>query len=614
MNKRIFAGLAACALMVGMAEAFKCGTGPNGVIGPRFCNHPGYDLVTIRPSDFSPKVSALEFLPSGELLVLTWRGDTYDGSGTTGTYSASIQNYGLFPNGFAGATPRALFKLSAQVKGKDRSQVTWKKVGDQALFRDPQGMLRVGSDIYVGDIHQIVKLVDADGDGVYEAVQKIGDLPTGRGWFEYSFGPVLKDGYLYMGLASAVQNSGVPTKQTVGDKSSVVRIPIGGGKYEVVAEGLRAPDGIAIGPEGEIFTWDNQGSWKPASRMDHIQQGKWYGYVLDPEGPIQKTERAAGREEPPAIYAEHDFSGSSLTEPVFLQHGPFKGQFIQGDVAMGQITRAFLEKVNGAWQGGMVPFFGGLEAGPHRMREDDQGHIYIGMLGNNHGNDGNQGWAGQLTGLQKLIPNGASAFEIYSVSSRAGGLEIQFTMPVAAGANQASLYKVENWRNIPSAPYGGGHKMELANLTVGTPRICAEDAHRVFLPLAGLQKGRVIHIEAGDVRSADNKTFPTNFNHVWYTLNNISTSEPCSAPSKTVAPARSLPGFWTERIGAHELRVNLPSGKAYAVDLVAVDGTVLFSRAAASGALTITHPRLGEGMELLRVRGEGESMVRPLAL
>jgi hypothetical protein len=612
MNKMMIAGLTACALQTAQVQAYRCGTGPNGVIGPRWCEHPGYDLVTIRPVDFEPKVSALEFLASGELLVLTWRGDTYDGSGTSGGYSAVIQNYGLFPNGFKGATPRAIFKLSADVKGKDRGKVTWKKVADASLFRDPQGMLRVGNDIYVGDIHRIVKLVDANGDGVYESTQTIGDLPSGKGWFEYSFGPVLKDGYLYMGLASAVQNSGIPTKQTVSDRSSVVRIPVGGGKYEVVAEGLRAPDGIATGPEGELFTWDNQGSWKPAGRLDHIQAGKWYGYVLDPPGPIQQREKAAGREEPPAIYAEHDFSGSSLTEPVFLQHGRFKGQFIQGDVAQGHISRAYLEKVNGAWQGGMVPFFGGVEGGPHRMREDEQGHIYIGMLGNNHGNDGNQGWAGQLTGLQKLIPNGTNAFEIYAVRSRAGGLEVEFTMPVAADANQASLYKAEHWVNTPVATYGGGHKQNRADLAVGTPRIC-EDKTRVFLPIAGLQKGRVVHIALGDVRSSDGKSFPPNFGHTWYTLNNISASEACAATSRTTSPSRYLPGFWTDRTGPHELRLHLPANGAYDVELVEVDGTVLFSRAGERGDLTIAHSRLGAGMQLLRVHGQGESMVRPIA-
>ncbi len=38
--------------------------------------HLGYDLMTLRPSGFEPKVSGLDFLPNGDMLVLTWRGST----------------------------------------------------------------------------------------------------------------------------------------------------------------------------------------------------------------------------------------------------------------------------------------------------------------------------------------------------------------------------------------------------------------------------------------------------------------------------------------------------------------------------------------------------------
>lgn len=63
--------------------------------------HPGYRLVTIRPPDFKPQVCALELLPVGKLLVVTWRGmlaqngkvgDAYILSGVDGPDASAYQS------------------------------------------------------------------------------------------------------------------------------------------------------------------------------------------------------------------------------------------------------------------------------------------------------------------------------------------------------------------------------------------------------------------------------------------------------------------------------------------------------------------------------------------
>jgi glucose/arabinose dehydrogenase len=64
-----------------------------------------------------------------------------------------------------------------------------------------------------------------------------------------------------------------------------MRIPVDGGKPEVVAWGLRNPYGIAFAPQGGIYitenAYDNRGSrpvWGAGDVLWEIQPGLWYGW------------------------------------------------------------------------------------------------------------------------------------------------------------------------------------------------------------------------------------------------------------------------------------------------------------------------------------------------
>jgi glucose/arabinose dehydrogenase len=66
---------------------------------------------------------------------------------------------------------------------------------------------------------------------------------------------------------------------------AILRIPIDGGKVEMVSWGLRNPYGIALSPEGKLFTtensYDERGSrpvWGTADVLWEVKQGTWYGW------------------------------------------------------------------------------------------------------------------------------------------------------------------------------------------------------------------------------------------------------------------------------------------------------------------------------------------------
>jgi hypothetical protein len=268
--------------------------------------------------------------------------------------------------------------------------------------------------------------------------------------------------------------------------------------------------------------------------------------------------------------------------------------------------RAYLEKVNGEWQGGLTAFAGGLEGPVHRIREDDQGHIYLGMVGN--GGDGNQGWASRVMGLQKLIRNATPAFEIYAVYSRAGGMEIEFTHAVGNAAADAAKYAVQHWRNEPQLQYGAGHKVGTANLAVsGTPQLCP-GGKRVYIPISGLTADRTVHITVNGVQSAEGKALW--FKDTWYTLNSISTAKACTEPSTAVRADGAPIGFHAEAAGAGAVRVMLPEG-GYSLELASMDGRVLDRQSGRRGSFLLSGA--GRGVHFLRVNGMGRSFVRPIA-
>jgi hypothetical protein len=592
MKRGIIGWAAFAALGLGTAAAVEVGL------------HPGYSLMTLRPAGFEPKVSGLEFMPNGDMLVLTWRGSTGPHANDPAT---GIDKTGTR----TGATH--LYRVT-NTQGNDLSAIKVTEIASG--FKDAHGLCVVDGNIYVGDIDRVVKLVDKDGDGKYETQQELCKLPSYDGWFEYAFGPVHKDGKLYMALAVGVQLSGWPTKQMGKDRGTVVSIPIEGGPYTVVAEGLRAPNGIAIGPDGEIFTTDNQGGWRPASPFFHVRQNQFYGYRVNPVGPIQASFRTADRiakgdtSTLPAIWAPYREANDSPTEPALMKAGPYAGQFIYGDISLGGIYRAYFEKVNGQYQGGMIQHSGGLECGMERLRTGPKGEIYMGGLGT--GSQDNQGWLGKVFGLQKLVPNNTQVFEIISTRSRAKGMEIEFSMPVGASAEAAANYTVQQWYYLPDSAYGGPKRNSLTR-TIKSVQI-SPDRKKVFLEITGLATKQVVFINAANVKSQDGGKslwYPK----TWYTLNAISPTEAFEVPT-AVKPALSdeiSGGLRAERV-AGKLRIKFPDGANYRVRILDFQGRALRGDVSGVGSAEIEIPRGRSGLHLIRAESEGKSLTLPVVL
>ena len=216
----------------------------------------------------------------------------------------------------------------------------------------------------------------------------------------------------------------------------------------------------------------------------------------------------------PAIYLPENEIANSPSEPVLMQDGPYKGQLIHGDVTYGGIQRDFLEKVNDEYQGAVFRFTQGLEAGVNRLCWGPDSALYIGEVGM----VGGWTWRERQYGLQRMMYNGKSTFEMLAIRAKPKGFEIEFTMPLEQRDLKRSDFIVQQWWYLPTQNYGGP-KMDLENLKISAITI-SDDRKRVYLEIPGLKKERVVYFRLPDeLRNAKGESLWSS--EAWYTLNNI---------------------------------------------------------------------------------------------
>ena len=432
--------------------------------------NPAYDLVNLRPAGFEPKVTGLEWM-GDDLLVLTWGDDDGDPSSVTA----------------AGE----VWRLSGVKDADDPADVTPTKIAED--LREPMGIKVVDGDIYISEKHQLSKLIDADSNGTYEAKDEIATWPFDGNFHEFAFGLLYKDGFFYLNLSVSIDLGGATTvPQGSDDRGTHLKINKDTGEIEYVAGGLRTPHGIGWGPEDEIFVTDNQGGWLPANKLIHLQPGKFYNhFTTGPEGEPGRFDDE--RPTPPALWLPHNEIANSPSQPMLIPSGPFAGQMWIADVTYGGIQRAFLEKVEGEYQGAYFRMTQGLESGLTHLLLEDDGSIIVGGLGAG----GNWGQTGKLQfGLQKLVPNGAETFDIQKMELAEGGFDLTYTKPLsdATLAQLADKYEVQQWTYVPTAAYGGP-KVDEESLTV-TDASVSSDRKTVSLKIDGLKPNRVVYVRS----------------------------------------------------------------------------------------------------------------------
>jgi len=473
--------------------------------------HPSYSVSTIRPPESKPSVGAMTFLPDGRLIV--------------GTFNPIQRNNVALPD-IDSKEPDKLYEVKGAL-GDDPSAYELVPVAE-GLY-EPSGLCAVGDALYVSHRRAVTRLLDKDGDGFFEDKHDVGSGWEGWNYHQFTFGLEHVDddqgGKLYATLSTAMAPpgwEGMDSNAAVNGpmRGTMLEIDLATEAVKVFAGGLRTPNTVALGPDGDLFYADNQGTWFPTSVLSHVRQGRFQGHFNHTNIVPKLAERFPNGGYPsaysdqlrshPAVYLPQNEMINSPTKALLINDGPFAGQMLLGEITSGGIRRVCLEKVNGQWQGAVLRFTQGLECGVNRLAWGPDGALYIGGIGGG----GGWAWNGTRFGLQRMVYNGKPVFEIHNVTATPDGFHLRFTDAVdPAWLNNADNYVLEQWTYQPSKAYGGV-KVDNESLVAVAAQADA-DGQGVTIKVPGLKTGRCVYIRTDPESVKGEKVWST---EAYYTL------------------------------------------------------------------------------------------------
>ncbi|ETZ22084.1 auracyanin family protein [Pedobacter sp. V48] len=474
-----------------------------------------FPIVTVPiPKEIALEVGGMTFLPNDELAVATRRGEVWI---ITNPYMKNGQQpkYRLFAHG----------------------------------MHEVLGLNYVKGDIYLTQRAELTRLRDLDGDGEADEYRTMYSWPLSGNYHEYAYGPMLdKDSNMVVTLNLGWIGFGESMSKWHGWMLKFAP----DFAMKPFATGFRSPAAFALNDNGDIFYAENQGDWVGSGSITHVEEGDFLGnpagliWADQPGSPVKLrkkdipdtgepkydvAKRVPGLKTP-SVWIPHSIMGNSTSGILSYSDngnmGPFKGQLFVGDQAQSKISRVFLEKVKGVYQGMVFPFREGFSSGILRMNWGSDGSMLVGMTSRGWSSTGKEEY-----GLQRLTWSGIMPFEIQTVKAQPDGFELEFTMPVdEKTARNAGSYKLSTFTYKYHHIYGSpviNQSPRNINAIVISP-----DHKRVRLVLDSLKEGYIHEIRTEGLRSENGNT-PLLHNYGYYTLNKIPDGE------KVVATAENKP-------------------------------------------------------------------------
>ncbi|MEP6667982.1 MAG: hypothetical protein ABJF10_02450 [Chthoniobacter sp.] len=400
-------------------------------------------------------------------------------------------------------------------------------------LHEPLGALWDSDSLLVTQRTEMTRLRDTNGDGVADEY-----LTAGNGWnvsgayHGYAYGP-RRDGHGNLWVTLNVDmgehaNNKAPWRGWGGTITSY-------GEFHPMAAGMRSPCGLGANLAGDMFCVDQQGTWVPATPIYHLREGAFF---LNPEGiasqdlpasplklsakvpekvPYPDALHALPEMRPPAVWLPYVKMGRSGTDLATCnaggKFGPFDGQMMVAEFTDAKVSRVFMEKVDGDYQGAAFPFLSGFASGIVRLLFAPDGSLMVGMT--------SRGWSSLGTksyGLQRVRWNGTTPFAIREMHALPDGFELVFTTPVdPATAAKPASYTMKNYTYFYSGAYGSDEIQNEANpITAAT---VSADHLRVRLKVDGRRELYVHELRCEGVRSAAGA--PLDHPDAYYTLNRI---------------------------------------------------------------------------------------------
>lgn len=453
------------------------------------------------PADVVMEVGGLAMLPDGRPIVCTRRGDVYIVEGAYAEPPVAC-TFKKFASGL-----HEPLGLAVRMEQRDGRSL-W------AAYCVQRG--------------ELTRLVDLDGDERADVYETAGDgWGVSGNYHEFAFGPKFDDKgaawvTLNVGFCDSLGKSLVPWR------GWALRIDPSGA-LTPVAGGLRSPNGIGFGPDGQAFYLDNQGDYVGTNRLAPLYDGGWNGH---PSGLRWRPDYSKAMDNPAnyppltpaAVWFPYVKMGQSVADFLLAEprdgarpgaFGPFDGQVFCGDQMLCSVMRVSLEKVDGVYQGACYPFRSGLQCGVNRLAWGKDGSMFVGQTDRGWGSIGRARY-----GLERLAWTGRAPFEVKEIKAAPGGFTVEFTrdLDLKTAADPAS-YGCVSYTYEYHAKYGSD-EMETKK-----PRVIRAESsgpRTVTITLDEVRSGGMgfVHeISALGVRSSDGAALlhPT----AYYTLQRV---------------------------------------------------------------------------------------------
>ena len=393
-------------------------------------------------------------------------------------------------------------------------KLSWKRFAT-GMFQ-PLGLKVVKGDIYVAGRDQITRLKDLNGDGeadLYENFNNDTVVTPNYHEFVLDLHTDSKGNFYYA--------KGAPWEPQVTSphQGTLLKVSPDGKKLEVYATGLRAPNGMTVGPDDTILIGDNQGHWMPSSKLNLVKPGAFMGMVPSAQKPLT-LRYPDGREitvnpSDPEARKQNQLKGWDGAMPIPKQYdepicwlpmrwdnssggqvyvtsdkwGPWKGAPLFMSYGKCLLYGVMMDTVEGTTQASMVPFGLKFSSGVMRGRFSPQdGQLYVCGL---------KGWQNSATrdgGFYRVRYTGKAVPMVTKAQVVQNGIRLNFATELEAKtAVETDNYAVELWNYRYSGSYGSPEvsvkspeKTQHDKLTVKSVKLGA-DRHSVFVEVEGLQ-------------------------------------------------------------------------------------------------------------------------------
>jgi hypothetical protein len=320
-------------------------------------------------------------------------------------------------------------------------KITWQRFAT-GLFQ-PLGLKIVNEQVYVVGRDQITRFHDFNKDGEADYYENFNNDITITAHYHEFVLDLHTDtaGNFYFSKGGNLGGAEIPHHGTL------CRVSADGSKLEVFATGLRAPNGMSVGPNNEVTVSDNEGNWVPTSRVNLVKQGGFYGHVFTAHRDPKPTDY-----DKPLFWLPHSVDNSSGGQAwvTSKQWGPVAGDLVHFSYGKCSLFKVMYETVDGQPQGAVVRFPLNFDSGVMRGRfHPKDGQLYtvgLRVWQSSAAHDG---------AFHRVRYTGKPVHMPTEWHVKPNGVELTFTSPLnEKDAADPQNYSLEQWNYRWTENYG----------------------------------------------------------------------------------------------------------------------------------------------------------------